>query len=587
MASIYTSQVMGVTGPALEAARRRVREAGGKAPYSPAVSGLSESDMERSITRAQLDDQDVDDAVGGVREMSRMQLRAPMSDASVPSAPLQLRAPMTGAPMMQPPTPALRAPGVAPNTASVDAAGEMKSTSVPVPREDLRAQATQAAADRIRRRRLGVLGLGLAGAVFGDSATSEGRNAAVVGALQSMDPNAPFAEAEAARARDAEAAEAQRRAAIEDEDRAVEHEYRRSLMRSMDVNSDRREFEMQRRGTGDERLYDPTHPLAMSRRSFLQRVIATAPGGVALAFQGMDLDSMGARDLQGVADQVLRRIGQVPNRERSVDEDALRAMVDGLDDTGDQAPAPEPIVEEPPTRRTRVPGAAPTPGPAEPPAAPRRRDRTVAEINADVLAERDGQPTSTGRPAREMTPGERLAVSRALERSRTREAGAIAAGIDTRSREAQGAQVADNRMIATPADVARIRPLYARVSSLASNIDSAIREFDAAAAQDGGQMSQARFAAMQRGGLLSRLSNTETLQAIVREFTNAQLRDQSGAAVTESEAQRFFSALNLSDLNTPEAFRAALVRGRRHALRDLQTIRNSNPAAYDAVRGRR
>ena len=68
---------------------------------------------------------------------------------------------------------------------------------------------------------------------------------------------------------------------------------------------------------------------------------------------------------------------------------------------------------------------------------------------------------------------------------------------------------------------------------------------------------------MRDSALLSRILGnfrTETFMADFRAMTNSELRQQSGAAVTDSEAQRFFAALSARQFTSKAAFIAALER---------------------------
>ena len=544
----------GISPRALEEARRR------RAPYAPSMSGLSELDTERSVNNAATSDQDVQ-AAADPRRISAM-LRQPMSDLSIAqrpeqSSPYALRQPMTGAPEAMRPAIGI---DIAPEP-EAPAPPAQKSAGPSAYVDPLDAQ-DRAQSERIRRQRLGLTFAGLAGDIFGNPATSQQRRSAINGAVASLDPSAPLANIDARAQTRREQAESERRMQIEDEQRAIESDYRRSLTRSMDVNSDRREFEMSRRGTGDERLYDPAHPLAASRRDFLRRVIATAPGGVGAAFEGIDLDQMGARDLQGLADQVLRRIGQVPNRARNVDEDELARIVAGLDDAPQSTEAaPEAPVEETPRARAeriararRAPEQASsmpeqTPQPTGlvdrrgQPAPWAGRDRTLAQMNAEGIIAREPSARSWS---------EALAAARALERSRTREAGALAGGVDTRSREAQFQQTQQTGTF-TEQDVARAARIMNPITRQSRQLRGLIARVD--------QIDDATFRQAMQGGNLAALGfNAADFQAQWAAYSNPELRERSGAAVTDNEYQRFVQEFNAGRLNSREQFKRALSR---------------------------
>jgi hypothetical protein len=510
MANLTYSQT-GITADVLEDLRRRQRERGRPAPYAPSMTGLTEPATERAITLAQTSDQDAGDAVREVRERANERV--------------------------------------------------FKSSG-PAPGPDLDAQDRESM-ERARRRSRAVSVIGAITTAFGDRANDSSRMALIQQAQQANDPAQYQANIDARAQQANEDAEAKRLAGIEEEERALNTDYRRTLMRSMDVNADRRGFEMARRTDADARLYDPAHPVAMQRREFLRRIMASAPG-LARGFEGQDLDALGSADLRNVADQMLRRIGQIPARYRQTDIDALTRIAQDLD-AGDapqaQPEAAPPAVEAAQALRARRTGVRPaaTPGapaaPAEPaaPVAAPRRDRTVQQIVADRIMERRGQAPPSGYSANDLTPGEAAIIARDATRSGNRGRMArIAGGIDTESREAQFQQptqqgVFTNRELDNAAEV--LAPAA-----------SQRRQIAALARQVRG-MSQEQFsAAMSNNALLQRAFNAEQFTAAFRALTNSQLREQSGAAVTDQEAQRFFSALSAGQLNSPQAFLSALMR---------------------------
>lgn len=591
MPNVLYDQRSGVTAEALEAARRRERERAQPAAYGPSMSGLTEPEMESSISRAQIAHDDVDDAVDSVRANAQFQLRRPMTDTQPAESPgpMQLRAPMTGAPAAMAP----QAPRV----------GAIPSQPMPAPMSQPKAVAPRAQAvvdprdqmdrdqaERLRRQRIGLAIAGAVSGAVGDPRTNQQRMTAIGGALQSIDPSAPLANIDARAQQRREDEEAARQASIEDEQRALESEYRHTLMRSMDVNSDRREFEMTRRGEADERLYDPASPTANARRSFLQRLIATNETAQA-AFGGLDLSGMGARDLQQLADQVARRISADPARRRGADMDALQAIVSGLDEQPQvAAPVAEAPVEAPPTtdreravriaraRQARQAGApapvAPTPAPEAPPApsglVDRRgnpppwagRDRTVAQQIAETIIAREPQARSWP---------EALAAAQAMERSRTREVGALAGGVDTRSREAQFQQTQQTGTF-TEADVQRTARLMAPMERQSRALRNLIHRV--------GTLDEASFRQALQGGNLSSLGfNAADFAAQWAAYSNPELRERSGAAVTQQEYERFLSEFSAGRLNSPQQFQAALQR----VLSSLQAFSRSQGFRRDVV----
>lgn len=356
-------------------------------------------------------------------------------------------------------------------------------------------------------------------------------------------------------------------------ERALNADYRRTLMRSMDTNADRREFEMGRRTDADSRLYDPAHPVAQQRREFLRRIMASAPE-IAAGLEGQDLDALGSAELRQVTSETLRRIGQTPNRLRQADVDAMMRMaaeLDAGDDAVSAAPVAEPVQDVPRgsgPRRAGAQAVTPAPDPNDPEAIARatisqlegqqvpRRDRTVAQINADRLMERRGRRPPSGYSADDLTPGEALRIASSIER-RGNQAGAarIAGGIDTQSREAQMQQVEQQGSF-TENDVRRAALVLAPAASMGRQLAGIRRR--------GAALSDAEFMlAMNDNALLTRILgnvNTENFMADFRAMTNNELRQQSGAAVTDSEAARFFSALSARRFSSKQAFLHALER---------------------------
>lgn len=343
---------------------------------------------------------------------------------------------------------------------------------------------------------------------------------------------------------------------VGEEERALNADYRQTLMRSMDTNADRREFEMSRRTDADARLYDPEHPVAMQRREFLRRIMASAPE-IAAGLEGQDLDALGSAELRQITSETLRRIGQTPNRLRQADVDAMMRMAAELDAADGAPAAPEVVQSVPRAAGPRRVGAAP----AQPPAAPAPsgltdhtgrqapwagRDRTVAQMNAERLMERN--------PG-EYTWGEALVVARGLERSRTRTAASLAGGIDTQSREAQIDQVGQQGVV-TQRDIDKAREVLVPAASQRRGLARVAR---AAAA-----LSDVQFmAAMNDSAAVRRLLGgygAEQFASDFRAMTNSELRQQSGAAVTDSEAQRFFAALAAHQFTSKAAFMHALNR---------------------------
>lgn len=568
MAVIDYSQT-GISARAIEEARKR---RGRRAPYSPSVSGLSELDTERDVNAAATSDGDVQ-AAADPRRISAL-LRAPMSDLSVAQRPegqgaFALREPMTGAPEATRPAVGIRIdPQPTPSAPEPSPAPVQKQAGPMTYLDPLDAQ-DRAQSERLRRQRLGLVFAGLGGAIFGDPATSAARNEAVSGAIRSIDPNAPLANIdERARAR-REQAEAERRMQIEDEDRALNADYRRTLMRSMGVNADRREAQMGRQSEADARLYDPTHPVAVQRREFLRRIIAGAPE-IAEGMRGQDLDALGSADLRVLTDQMLRRIGEVPTRYRESDVAELMRVASELDAADGESPevSPEPqpdvepeVEETPRARAERIARArrgipAPTP-PATPAPQPSglvdrrgqpapwagRGDRTVAQMNAERIIEREPNVRSWA---------EALAVARALERSRTREAGALAGGVDTRSREAQFQQTGQAGTF-TEADVTRAARVMTPIMRQSRQLRGLIARVD--------QIDDATFRQAMQGGSLAALGfNAADFQAQWAAYSNPELRERSGAAVTDNEYQRFVQEFNAGRLNSREQFKRALQR---------------------------
>lgn len=625
-------------------------------PYSPSADGQSEQRVERAILRANVDGEDPVEAAQTVEPMPdpraiasmlrapSTQLRAPMSGPATEPG-FQLEAPMTGPPRINADAEraalSLRAPAVASSSRvpTSQFVGQDLGTGNAM-QTDRSAQLDER--DRQRARRMtaamGVLGgvgalTSIIGAARGNrNAFEAGRGLMGVGeAIPAQAPIAAIGQRQEQAAAEAAAAQEQadreRTMRFEDEDRliaaderALDADYRQTLMRSMDVNANRREFEMGRVGQREERNYDPAHPLAESRRSFLLRLIATHPVTQA-AFGGLDLSQMGARDLQQLADQVARRLGQVPNRQRGVDDAMLARIVAGLDDAPDQAPTQEaaPVEAEPQTRVQRAAralrGESTTPAPAavDPAAAARarvfggdaptqptgpapveaapspqapRRDRTLAEMAADYGAARRGQPLPSGRSrVDEFSESEWQTLGRAALSRRAGERDVAAALMGTGGRAQEFSVNQPQTQAYTQADVARLTRPYSEASALVRDINAAIAEYDRLAGGRDRDISQAQFEAMRSGGAFSRLMSTERLGSLTSAFTNAQLRAQSGAAVTDSEAARFFRALNMNAMSSPAEFRAAIARARRAALNDLEVLRNSNPGAYDHLRG--
>lgn len=559
MAMLEYSQT-GISARALEEAKRRLAGRGTQTPYPSTVSGLTEGVTEREVNRAQVAGEDPEEAMrmegADPRRISTM-LRAPMSDMQpAQSPPMQLREPMTGAPQgmgAQPMTPPLRAPMVAPEPQAppMPAMGQKGGQADPeltrrarIADED-RADRAQAEALNRRARR---------DAALTAIMTALPDGAADVGAVQAAsarhDPNAPIQARAASRA-------AEEEARIAEEERALNTDYRQTLMRSMDVNANRREDEMRRTGERDTRNYDPASAEADAAREFLRRAVASAPGDMRAAFDGMDLDALGARDIQWETDRVLRRIGQVPMRERTTEQNDILAAL------GPSA-APEPTQAAPETAEAPAVQAArrrlgrPAPGAtaAVAPAAPAtRRDRTVAQINADRLMERRGQPPPSGYSADDLTPGEADAIARDFARRGNRsQAAALAGGIDTRSREAQ-MQAVNQQGTYNQQDINRASVLLAPVVSRRRQTAGLL-----ARARD---LSDAEFAAaMQNSPAFLRTAgfNVETFNADFRALTNVALREASGAAVTDQEAQRFFAALSSNSFSSKAAFMSALQR---------------------------
>lgn len=629
-------------------------------PYAPSMTGQSEQRIEQAIMRANVAGEDPVEAAQAAegsapdpRAISTM-LRAPMSDTRPGmsgASSFQLRAPMTDAPRINADVEraamSLRAPAVASSSNVPTSTFEGRDLGTGTAMQDDQSRQLDER-DRTRSRRMAGVGMGLSalGTILGVAGAASGREGlmragqGIMAGGAAIPAQAPLERIEArATERTAvqEAAQAladrERTRRFEDEDRLIagderglDRDYRQTLMRSMDVNANRREFEMGRVGHREERNYDPASPLAAARRSFLQRLIATNDVTQA-AFGGMDLSQMGARDLQQLADQVARRLNAVPNRDRGVDDDALAAIVAGLDedaaDPESAKPAAPPLDVAPVSpvqqaaevvrrQRARTPRpaavapaapvdgtassfmagvngepAAPAQAPAAAPAAP-RRDRTLPQMYADYIANRRGIALPSGRERfDDFTPAEIEAISRGASArgAGVRDMAAALAGTGGRSQEFAVNQPQTQAF--TQADVSRIRAPYSQASTLARDINATLAEYDRMAGGRGQHISQAQFEAMQRGGAISRIMNAERLSALTRSFTNAQLRNMSGAAVTDSEAARFFAALNMNSLNSPQAFREALARARRAALNDLETLERSNPGAYAHIRGAR
>ncbi len=350
---------------------------------------------------------------------------------------------------------------------------------------------------------------------------------------------------------------------VGEDERALNADYRQTLMRSMDTNADRREFEMGRRTDADSRLYDPEHPVAQQRREFLRRIMASAPE-IAAGLEGQDLDALGSAELRQITSETLRRIGQTPNRLRQADVDAMMRMAAELD-AGDDAVSAAPPVAEPVQdvrrgggpRRAGAPAAVAAPTAEAPPpsgltdrsgaAAPwAGRDRTVAQMNAERLMERN--------PG-EYTWREATEIARSLERSRTRSAGSLAGGIDTQSREAQIDQVGQTGVV-TQRDIDKAREVLVPAASQRRGL--------ARVARSAAALSDAQFmAAMNDSAAVRRLLGgygAEQFASDFRAMTNSELRQQSGAAVTDSEAQRFFAALAAHEFTSKAAFMHALNR---------------------------
>jgi hypothetical protein len=443
-------------------------------------------------------------------------------------------------------------PAPAPN-AELRPMPTMKTARVSGPSPD---DLDRAEAERMQRIRRGLGIAGVVSSLFGDSATQDQRTAALQAAAQANDPNVPMqrisARGEAARAE----ADAMRERGIEDEERALNAEYRRTLMRSMDTNANRREFEMERTGERDERLYGADSPQAQAEREALRAAIASAPDDVYEAFRGVNVDELGARDVQGLTDRVLRRIGQVPARDRTTEQNEVLARIAALRG-GVSAEEPPPVEEQAAPARARGPRApgAPAPTAVEAPAAPARRDRSLDDIVADVMAERSGQATSTGQPARSFTPGERATIARGMRSSRTRQMAQLAGGIGSTQGEAQIAQVGQQGAF-TERDVQRASEALAPAASQGRQLASVRSRAD--------RLSEAEFQlAMRDSAALNRILgnlNVENFSASFRAMTNSELRQQSGAAVTDSEAQRFFAALAARSFTSKAAFLAALAR---------------------------
>jgi hypothetical protein len=219
----------GITNDILEDLRRRQRERGQPAPYAPSNTGMTEQATESAINRAQVNDQNAGEAVEALRADARLQLRAPMSGPA-PSQPMALSQPMTGAPRMD----------YTPEPAQPQAPAVQKPQMTMQGQDD----AAREAMVRAERRQRVIRAMGALGALFGSRDQDANRRATMQMALEANDPMQYQTQIDARAATAAEAAEAKRAATIEDEDRALNAEYRRTLMRSMDTNANRREFEM-------------------------------------------------------------------------------------------------------------------------------------------------------------------------------------------------------------------------------------------------------------------------------------------------------------------------------------------------------
>lgn len=566
----------GITNEVLEDLRRRQRERGQAAPYRPSMSGLSEQDTEQAINRAQVSGEDAGEAVQTIRERSRMQLRAPMSDMQPAQSPgaLRLEQPMTGAPQAMRP----QAPSVA-NVPSAPADMPAAAPQAPVmqkrPSPNQLDEAMMQAAQRNRR---GIAIASAISALFGSRENDQTRMALTQQALQANDPREYQQRIEARQAQGVQDAAAKG-------EEALDADYRRTLMRSMDTNANRREFEMARRTDADSRLYDPNHPVAQQRREFLRRIMASAPE-IARGLEGQDLDALGSADLRNMTQETLRRIQATPNRYRQADIDEMMRVAADLDaqDAATEAPQmAQPTTEAPIRTGTMRPHAAMPAGEPQAPTAAPRRDRTPQQIIADRIMERRGQPPPSGYSADDLTPGEAAMLARQSEARGSRgQMARIAAGIDTQSREAQNLQTQTGNF-ATSQDLARVERAVRPIHQLASQANAAIAEYERIAGGPNRPITQAQFEAMMRGGPSARLMGTSNLSALVRTFTNIQLHEQTGSAQTEGETARFFAALNMNSLADPAEFYQALKRMRRAALRDLNSIRSSNPAAYDRI----
>ena len=147
---------------------------------------------------------------------------------------------------------------------------------------------------------------------------------------------------------------------------------------------------------------------------------------------------------------------------------------------------------------------------------------------------------------------EALAAARALERSRTREAGALAGGVDTRSREAQFQQTQQTGTF-TEQDVARAARIMNPITRQSRQLRGLIARVD--------QIDDATFRQAMQGGNLAALGfNAADFQAQWAAYSNPELRERSGAAVTDNEYQRFVQEFNAGRLNSREQFKRALSR---------------------------
>jgi hypothetical protein len=528
MATLNYSQT-GITADMAEDIRRRQRARGVPAPYGPSVTGLTEQDTETAVNRANVTGEDAGQAVQAVRAAADARVKRP-------------------------------APGPHPGRMAADARDRQMM-------------------EQAQRRQRVLSAVGAITTLFGSRENDASRNALLQQAREANDPMQYQAAIDARREEDVATRAAKDEARIAEEERALNADYRQTLMRSMDVNANRREAEMGRTSERDARSYDPNHPVAQQRREFLRRIMASAPG-MAQAFAGQDLDALGAVELSRIADQMLRRIGQVPARYRQTDVDALMQMAADLD-AGD-APAEQSVTQVPAPaagprarmpRRQGAPAAAPAAPPAQgltagqtsvfqqpaeampaQPTAPAGitdragapapwagRNRTVAQMNAETLMQRN--------PG-EYTWGEALDIARGLERSRTRTAASLAGGIDTQSREAQRDQVTQVGAF-TQRDINQAAEILAPIASQRSMLSRAARQVQG--------LSDAQFAAaMSDSAFLQRLMNVEEFTGLFAQMTNSELRRQSGAAVTDAEARRFFRALSSNQLNSKQAFLAAL-----------------------------